>query len=124
MEQIRQYQHTDNMHAQLSDIFRYWQEKYFRERFREVCEVNNHLEFYWKPFAKCIQQTGCRHLISFGCGDAQVETGVATGLKKEGIDDFRFHCVELSPAQIKRARDFVEGDFNNFQRGEYEFSES
>jgi SAM-dependent methyltransferase len=124
MEQIRQYQHTDNMHAQLSDIFRYWQEKYFRERFREVCEVNNHLEFYWKPFAKRIQQTGCHNLISFGCGDAQVETGVATGLKKEGIDDFRFHCVELSPAQIKRARDFVEkaglaknfvfieGDFN------------
>jgi hypothetical protein len=76
-EQIRQYEHTENMHAQLSDIFRYWQVKYFKPRFLEVCDANNHLEFYWKPLAKHIQQTECRNVISFGCGDAQVEVGVA-----------------------------------------------
>ncbi len=108
LEQIRQYEHTENMHAQLSDIFRYWQEKYFKQRFTEIFSVNNHLEFYWKPFAQRIMETGNRNLISFGCGDAQVEVGVAKGLRKEGIDDFVFHCVELSPAQINRARAFVE----------------
>lgn len=106
-EQIRQYEHTEDMHAQLSDIFRYWQEKYFKPRFTEIFNVNNHLEFYWKPFARCIQETGCKDVISFGCGDAQVEVGVATGLKKEGIDNFRFFCVELSPAQIQRANEFI-----------------
>lgn len=126
-EQIRQYEHTENMHAQLPDIFRYWQEKYFKPRFVEVCGVNNHLEFYWKPIAKRIQQIGCKNVISFGCGDAQVEVGVASGLKKEGIQDFRFHCVELSPVQIQRAREsvtkagltenfvFIEGDFNTWE---------
>ena len=97
-EQLRQYEHTENMHAQLSDIFRYWQVKYFKPRFLEGWETNNHLDFYWKPLAKRIRQTGCGDVISFGCGDAQVEVGVATGLKKEGLTDFRFHCVELSPA--------------------------
>jgi SAM-dependent methyltransferase len=107
-EQIRQYEHVENMHAQLSDIFRYWQIEYFKPRFFDVCNANNHLEFYWKPFAKRIQKTGCRDVISFGSGDAQVEIGVATGLQKEGITDFTFHCVELSPAQIQRGRDSVE----------------
>lgn len=123
-EQKRQYEHTENMHAQLSDIFRYWQVKYFRPRFTDVCEVNNHLEFYWKPFAKRIQKTGCPDLISFGSGDAQVEVGVAAGLKKEGINNFLFHCVELSSAQIKRAQKFVDkaGLTDNFIFVEADFN--
>lgn len=123
-EQIRQYEHTENMHAQLSDIFRYWQEKYFKPRFSEIFGVNNHLEFYWKPFADCIKKTGCLNLVSFGPGDAQVEVGVATGLKREGINDFRFYCVELSPVQIKRALNFVEkaGVTENFVFLEADFN--
>lgn len=87
------------------------------------------LQFYWKPIAERITRTGCKNVVSFGCGDAQVEVGVATGLRKEGIDDFRFHCVELSPMQIQRAREFVakagltenfifeEQDFNTWEAG-------
>lgn len=133
-EQVRQYENTENMHAQLSDIFRYWQEKYFKPRFTDVCQVNNHLEFYWKPFAKRINETGCKNIISFGSGDAQVEIGVAKGLKKEGIDNFRFYCVELSPIQIQRSREFlkkedleenfvfIESDFNTWQSDGQVFS--
>jgi len=125
--QIKQYEKTENMHGQLEDIFRYWQEKYFKPRFSEVCRANNHLEFYWKAMAERIHTTGLRDLISFGCGDAQVEVGVASGLKKSGIDNFRFHCVELSPIQIERAKGavekagladnfvFVEADFNKWE---------
>ncbi len=106
-EQIGQYEHTQDMHAQLSDIFRYWQTKYFKPRFLEVCEAENHLEFYYKSFARRIRETGCGDIVSFGSGDAQVEAGVAAGLKKAGINDFCFHCVELSPYQIKRAKEMV-----------------
>src|SRR5688500_615264 len=84
-EQIRQYANTENMHGQLADIFRYWQEKYFKPRFADVCRVNNHLEFYAKPMAERIRRTGVRDLISFGCGDAQVEVGVANVLKRDGV---------------------------------------
>lgn len=123
-EQIRQYEKTENMHAQLADIFRYWQEKYFKPRFTEVCRVNNHLEFYWKPIVKRMQETGMRDVVSFGSGDAQVEVGVARGFKRDGIDDFRFHCVELSPMQIERARAFVEqaGMKDNFVFDERDFN--
>ncbi len=126
-EQIRQYENTENMHGQLSDMFRYWQIKYFKPRFLEVCDANNHLEFYWKPFKNRIEKTGCKDLISFGSGDAQVEVGVAAGLKNQGVNDFKFHCVELSPAQITRARAvvdkaglsenfvFIEADFNSWE---------
>lgn len=123
-EQIRQYAKTDNMHGQLADIFHYWQNKYFKPRFLEVCHAPNHLAFYGLPMAERIRRTGVRDVISFGSGDAQVEVGVAKILADEGIDDFRFHCVELSPQQIARARavvdkaglaahfEFVQDDFN------------
>lgn len=123
-EQIRQYAGTENMHGQLADIFRYWQEKYFKPRFSEVCRAGNHLEFYAKPMADRIRKTGVRDVISFGCGDAQVEVGVANVLKREGIDDFRFHCVELSPVQIERAGEFVAkaGFTDNFRFIEADFN--
>lgn len=123
-EQIKQYQNTENMHAQLSDIFKYWQVKYFKPRFHDICKANNHLEFYAKPMADRIKITGCNNIISFGCGDAQVEVGVANVLKREGVSDFKFHCVELSPAQITRAKVFVEaaGLTNQFEFVEADFN--
>lgn len=133
-EQIRQYQHTENMHAQLADIFRYWQEKFFKPRFSAVCQANNHLEFYAKPLARRVRETGNLNIISFGCSDAQVEVGVATVLKREGVSDFAFHCVELSPMQIERGRasarkaglegqfNFVQADFNAWESGGQQFA--
>ncbi|WP_415518060.1 MAG: trans-aconitate 2-methyltransferase [Desulfovibrio aminophilus] len=126
VEQIRQYQNTENMHAQLSDIFRYWQEKYFKPRFSAVCGAVNHLDFYARPLARSILETGNQHVVSFGCGDAQVEVGVAGLLGRYGVQQFTFHCVELSPAQIERGRDsaekagfaknfeFIQDDFNRW----------
>lgn len=126
-EQINQYRNVENMHAQLADVFRYWQMTYFRPRFTEVCQVNNHLEFYWKPFLKRVQQTGCPNLVSFGCGDGAVEVDVAKGLKRDGLDDFSFHLVELSPMQIERAEKkiaeagltgnfrLIQADFNSWE---------
>lgn len=125
-EQIKQYEKVDNMHAQLPDIFSYWQVKYFRDNFRSVCQVNNHIEFYGKPFLEAISATGCNHVISFGSGDAQVESAVAAYMVKCGCTDFTFHCVELSPFQTDRAKaatdkagvghlfEFVECDFNKW----------
>lgn len=125
-EQIRQYLHTEDMHAQLADIFRYWQETYFKPRFSAVCKVNNHLEFYAKPLARSIKNSANPNIVSFGCGDAQVEVGVAGVLKREGVQDFRFHCVELSPKQIERGEavakkfglenhfKFIQADFNTW----------
>lgn len=122
--QIRQYAAVENMHGQLGDIFFYWQKKYFKPRFDELFNVSNHFEFYAKPFAKRIARTGVRDLISFGCGDAQVEIGVAKYLRKLGTSDFLLHCVELSPFQLERAKAnaeaaglsanfrFIEADFN------------
>lgn len=127
--QIRQYAEVDDMHGQLADIFRYWQETYFKQRFVDIFGVNNHFEFYSKALARRIAATGNQDVISFGCGDAQVEIGVARGLKKSGCADFRFHCVELSPLQIQRAKAnaekagllghfvFIEADFNSWRPG-------
>jgi SAM-dependent methyltransferase len=128
-EQIRQYANTESMHGQLADIFRYWSQTFFKQRFKDVCRADNHLEFYAHPLAERVRRTGLRDVISFGSGDAQVEVGVATVLKREGVDDFRFHCVELSPKQIERAEGFVakaglsqnfvfvEADFNTWEPG-------
>jgi len=125
-EQVQQYAKVEDMHGQLADIFPYWQKKYFRPRFVDLFHINNHFEFYAKPLAERIARTGVRDLISFGCGDAQIEIGVAKNLSKYGATDFRFHCVELSPIQIERAVAnaekaglsenfvFIEADFNTW----------
>lgn len=61
-EQICQYATTEKMHDQLSDIFTYWQRTCFRQRFRDVCLANNHIEFYSNQFSKKILSTGCKNL--------------------------------------------------------------
>lgn len=128
-EEIRHFQNAANIHGQLSDIFRYWQTRYFKERFTEIFRANNHLEFYALPFMRSILASGCANLVSFGTGDAQVEVGVAQVLKRKGIEDFFIYCIELAPGQIERARGhigkagldkhfcLIEADFNSWDSG-------
>jgi SAM-dependent methyltransferase len=126
-EQINQYANVENMHSQLADAFFYWQQKYFRPRFRELTGCNNYLEFYGKAFIDRIARTGNGHIVSFGSGDGAVEVNIAQSMKKLGAPDFHFDLVELSPVQHERARKkaaeaglaehfyMIEADFNTWK---------
>lgn len=126
-EQINQYANVENMHSQLADAFFYWQQKYFRPRFRELTNCNNFLELYAKAFIDRIGRTGNNRIVSFGSGDGQVEVQIGQVMKRMGQSDFEFHLVELSPMQHERARKkaadagldgqykMIEADFNKWK---------
>lgn len=126
-EQIQQYAKVESMHAQLADVFSYWQGKYFRPNFQALTGCDNYLHFYADTFARRIALTGNRRVISFGSGDGAVEISIAQQMKSRGCDEFEFHLVELSPLQHDRARanaeaaglsahfQMIEADFNTWK---------
>lgn len=126
-EQIQQYAKVENMHAQLSDVFTYWQTKYFRKRFVETTGANNYLDFYAKAFLNRIEMTGVNRIASLGSGDGAVEVQIAQFMRKLGGNEFEFHLIELSPIQneraMKKASDAglasafktIEADFNTWR---------
>jgi SAM-dependent methyltransferase len=126
-EQINQYAKVENMHSQLADAFRYWQQRYFKPRFQELTGCSNYLDFYAKAFIERINRTGNGNIVSFGSGDGAVEIQIAQVMKKLGATKFRFDLVELSPIQHERARkkaaeagladhfQMIEADFNTWK---------
>lgn len=102
-EQIAQYADVENMHSQLSDVFGYWQQKYFKPRFMEVTGCKNHINLYAKTFIDRINLTGNNRIASLGSGDGAVELNVAQAMMALGKTDFEFHLIELSPIQNARA---------------------
>ncbi|MBF0169623.1 MAG: methyltransferase domain-containing protein [Nitrospinae bacterium] len=103
-EQIRQFEAVEDSSAQLSDAFRYWQNAYFFPRLSDVCGVGDHIAFYERAVAQAIRSSQNRNIVSFGSGDAQIEVAIAASLMRGGVSDFLFHCVEISPIQIERAK--------------------
>ncbi len=102
-QQINQYVNVSNMHGQLSPIMDYWKEKHMKPHFLSVSGLNDHIDFYAKPFCDRIQRSGVKNVISLGSGDGALEVQVAQRMKTLGCTDFIFDLVELSPIQIDRA---------------------
>jgi len=124
-QQIDQYADISDMHAQLSSITDYWKRTYMSPHFNEVTGMSNYIEFYAKPFADRISKTGEKNLVSLGSGDGALEVMIAKKMKALGCDDFIFNLVELSPAQISRAKDNIKnaGLIANFNTIEADFNE-
>lgn len=101
--QIAQY--APDIGLALPSIERYWKEKHLEPRYKAVYpDISSHIHFYAKHFAECIERTGCADIVSLGCGDGEVEMGVAQSLRQAGVD-FRFHLLELSPIRLARAEE-------------------
>lgn len=103
-EQIAQYATTENMHAQLPDMFSYWQTKYFAPRYQALTGTKNFLELYVSVFTDRIRRTGNKRVASLGSGDGAIEVQIAARMRAEGVEDFEFHLIELSPVQNERAK--------------------
>lgn len=106
--QIQQYKGAATIHAS-SGIREYWSSKYVRPLICEIFGVPNHIEIYASTFAERIAQsaTGAR-LLSLGCGDCEMEIAIALNLKRQGLTEFVFECVDVSPYVLERGQGAVE----------------
>lgn len=102
-EQIEQF--TDkNRYQELPEIFHYWSNKYVVPMLQEVFGVNNNIEFYTKHFIDRLRANpAANRLLSIGCGECETEITIASKLIQEGIKNFHFECIDLSPISIERA---------------------
>jgi len=102
-EQIEQF-NDKNQYQELPEIFHYWSNKYVVPMLQEVFGVNNNIEFYTKHFIDCLRSNpNANKLLSIGCGECETEITIASQLLKEGIQNFHFECLDLSPISIERA---------------------
>lgn len=125
-QQIEQYKSVEKMHAGLSPMFSYWQEKHFAWKLRDVMGYKNFIDFYARELIQGAKDSGFGRFISFGSGDAAVEVQLAGYMIKQGFTDFELECLELSEFQKERAdRNIAEagltgkvrcvlGDFNKW----------
>ena len=102
-EQIKQYKNTEDMHSSLGDIFRFWQDTYFRPIFVSVTGCKNYIEFYAKNLLQSLEHCKSNTIYSIGSGDANVEITIARYMKDMGAN-FKIIGLELSPYQIERAK--------------------
>jgi len=133
-EQIAQYRDKENMYADLANIHSYAQKKYVSPKLLAICNAENHLQFYAKEMVRRLKQTGANRILSLGSGAGQVEIGIAQTMRKLGVDDFAFACVELSEPQITRARrntedqgisdrfEFIQADLNTWNASQNEYA--
>ena len=104
--QIEQYRQVANIHD-LPDIFHYWSNRYLRPKLISVMGVDSVVDFYVKPFAEvCNTEHG--RLLSVGAGDCGLEINVAAKLRKQGVEAFELHCLELSPVLLERAETSIQ----------------
>lgn len=102
-EQIDQF-NCKNKYQQLPEIFHYWSNKYVVPMLQAVIGVNNNIEFYTKNLADCLQGNPAPpELLSIGCGECETEMAIASQLIADGIKNFHFECIDLSPISVERS---------------------
>ena len=101
--EIEHFRDQTDIHA-LPDIFHYWSNRLLGPHIADVFgECDMHAVFA-SELARSVAASGCRDIVSIGAGDGVVEIGVAERLLRDGVTNFRFDCLELSPHLIERGR--------------------
>lgn len=106
-EQIEQFREVKSV-DELPDIFHYWSNKYLLPLLQNILEVSSYSDFFVKNLHVTLAAaSGTVNLLSIGCGDCTNEIGIANELRKQGVNNFLFECIDLSPVLINKANTSV-----------------
>jgi ubiquinone/menaquinone biosynthesis C-methylase UbiE len=123
----KQFSGVESIADRHAEIAKHVVRNYRWPRLKTVFGATNPFEFYALPAIKRIRGGGCTDIASIGSGDCSTEIGVARCIERGGVEKFKFHCIDLSPDQISRARRsiekaglqqhfrLIEADFNEWQ---------
>lgn len=120
------FQNQEDVHA-LPEIFHYWSNRHILPML-QTCGFVNDEDLYTQYLRRAADACGrgVPRFISIGAGNGDLEVRVAQRLRKSGLSDFVFECLETTPAMLERGRELarqaklhdhvlmVEGDFNHW----------
>lgn len=120
------FQDQEEVHA-LPEIFHYWSNQYVLPMLQSCGFVNDE-DMYAQYLRRAADACGeaVPRFISIGAGNGDLEVRVAERLRREGLREFVFECLEMTPAMLERGRELareaglqhhvqmVEGDFNRW----------
>lgn len=108
-DQIKQFKNPEVL-KKLPEMHHQYMRKHITRRVKDVFGVNSALQIYDSEFAKALNAGADRKILSVGSGECRVEANIATSLIRNGVDDFEFDCLELSPDRNQRAREMIEAE--------------
>jgi SAM-dependent methyltransferase len=111
----------------LPDIFHYWSNTYLRP-LQEQFGFSHPEDFFAKKILAHAAQIGrAPRIVSIGSGNCDAEVRIAQAMHAAGLTDFRFECLDLTPAMLERGRvlareagleaqfEFSNADFNKWR---------
>lgn len=101
--EIEHFRGQTDIHA-LPDIFHYWSNRLLGPHIADVFGACDMHAVFASELALSVARSGCGDIVSIGAGDGVVEIGVAERLLRDGVTNFQFDCLELSPHLIERGR--------------------
>jgi len=106
--ELRNYQTVENVHD-LPKIYNVWSAKYVAPKVRAVFGVAGIEEFYARYALQYAAERPDEvvDITSLGAGNGDFEVGIAGLLKANGLDRFRFQCLDINPAMLGRGREIA-----------------
>ncbi|MEL7060118.1 MAG: class I SAM-dependent methyltransferase [Acidobacteriota bacterium] len=106
-EEIERYRDCTNVH-ELPAIFHLWSHRYVLPKL-QACGFESIAEFqlhYLDDACRAGAAAGDPEplIASIGSGNCDVEVELAEALRARGLDQFRFHCLDLNPHMLERGR--------------------
>lgn len=102
--EIETYRRVENIHD-LPLAFHYWSSACLGPHVAQVFGTSNlHEALALSIRDSIIGAHGNPHILSIGSGDASIELALAEYMRQERFDGFVFHCVELNPHLVERAK--------------------
>ncbi|NTV52946.1 MAG: class I SAM-dependent methyltransferase [Candidatus Firestonebacteria bacterium] len=102
-EEISRFKTMAQVHD-LPAIFHYCAEKYWLPKFKALGfeDVN---DVYLKYIARLYpERSGPLKIISIGAGNADLEINLGTLLRRQGLEDWEIHCLDVNPHMLERGR--------------------
>ena len=112
-EEYEVYRKKTKVHD-LSPIFHYFTNKYLKP----ILEENGYrdvIDFFVRNILRLRTDRPGLRMISYGCGNGEIEVEIAKRLRTEGDDSFHFDCIDINGEMLSRAYTLVENEGLNKQ---------
>jgi SAM-dependent methyltransferase len=103
-QELAHYRHCENVHD-LPAIHHHWSEHYVLPKL-VACGFENTDELFLSYLVGACQEEPERvcAVASLGAGNCDLEVRLASLARARGVENLRFHCLELNPDMIERGR--------------------
>ena len=120
--EIETFTAVENVH-ELPAIFHFWSNRYVRPKLEAVLGVSNIDDFFLKYIHRSYtERPGDTLLIvSIGAGSCDTELRLAQRMRDQGLKNFRFRCLDITPSVLDRGRQLAA---TNGLSDQFEFVES